>query len=111
MLEDVIGISPSPGSKLRNGLIYLTYFFLSGEWRRRLFRPGRDALNAVLQFAYYVKLRRTPPPEDFYDGLQRLAYTGVLLLGVVMVLSGLAIYKPVQFRPSTVIFGGYDGLA
>jgi thiosulfate reductase cytochrome b subunit len=92
-----------------NGLIYFTYFFLSGEWRRRLFRPRRDMSNAVRQFAYYIRLTQAPPPADFYNGLQRLAYTGVLLLGVVMVLSGLAIYKPVQFYPLTVIFGGYDG--
>ena len=94
---------------IANGLIYSTYFFISGEWRRRLFRPGRDAVNAIRQFAYYLRVSKSPPPPDFYNGLQRLAYTGVLLLGVVMVLSGLAIYKPVQFYPLTLIFGGYDG--
>jgi thiosulfate reductase cytochrome b subunit len=92
-----------------NGFVYLTYFFLSGEWRRRLFRPGRDTTNALRQFAYYLRIRRSAPAQDFYNGLQRFAYTGVLLLGVVMVLSGLAIYKPVQFYPLTLIFGGYDG--
>ncbi len=95
--------------RIANGLVYFTYFFISGEWRRRLFRPARDARNAVGQFAYYVRLRKSPPAEDFYNGLQRLAYTGVLLLGIVMVLSGLAIYKPVQFHPLTLIFDGYDG--
>jgi len=94
---------------IANGLVYLAYFFASGEWRRRLFFPGRDGRNALQQFAYYIRIRKSPPPEDFYNGLQRLAYTGVLLLGLVMVLSGLAIYKPVQFHPLTVIFGGYDG--
>jgi thiosulfate reductase cytochrome b subunit len=94
---------------IANGLVYLIYFFISGEWRRRLFRPGRDTGNAVRQFAYYIRLSKTPPAADFYNGLQRFAYTGVLLLGVVMVLSGLAIYKPVQFYPLTLIFGGYDG--
>jgi thiosulfate reductase cytochrome b subunit len=92
-----------------NGLIYLCYFFASGEWRRRLFHPRRDALNAVLQFAYYVRIRKSPPAEDFYNGLQRLSYSGVLLLGVMMVLSGLAIYKPVQFHLLTLLFRGYDG--
>jgi thiosulfate reductase cytochrome b subunit len=92
-----------------NGLIYFTYFFLSGEWRRRLFRPGRDMSNALRQFAYYIRLTKSPPHADFYNGLQRLAYTGVLLLGILMVLSGLAIYKPVQFYPLTLLFGGYDG--
>jgi thiosulfate reductase cytochrome b subunit len=92
-----------------NGLIYLAYFFGSGEWRRRLFIPGRDARNAILQFAYYVRIRRTAPLADFYNGLQRLAYNSVTLFGIVMVLSGLAIYKPVQLHFLTLLFGGYDG--
>jgi thiosulfate reductase cytochrome b subunit len=92
-----------------NGAIYLGYFFASGEWRRRMFLPWRDAGGAVLQFMYYLRLRRTPPPEDFYNGLQRLAYTSVVFFGLVMVLSGLAIYKPVQLHFLTMLFGGYDG--
>jgi len=92
-----------------NGLIYLTYFVASGEWRRRLFLPQRDTWNAIRQFAYYTRIRSTPPPTDFYNGLQRLAYTSVILFGALMVLSGLAIYKPVQLHWLTLLFGGYDG--
>jgi thiosulfate reductase cytochrome b subunit len=92
-----------------NGLIYLAYFVASGEWRRRLFQPRRDTLNAIRQFAYYTRIRSTPPPADFYNGLQRLAYTSVILFGSLMVLSGLAIYKPVQLHWLTLLFGGYDG--
>jgi thiosulfate reductase cytochrome b subunit len=92
-----------------NGLFYLTYFVLSGEWRRRMFRPWRDANGAVAQFLYYLRIRRTPPPKDFYNGLQRFAYTSVIIFGLVMVLSGLAIYKPVQLHFLTLLFGGYDG--
>ena len=92
-----------------NGLFYLGYQFASGEWRRRFFLPRRDALNALRQFAYYARLRRNPPAQDFYNGLQRLAYNFFVLFAVVMVLSGLAIYKPVQLSFLTVLFGGYDG--
>jgi thiosulfate reductase cytochrome b subunit len=91
-----------------NGLIYLTYFFASGEWRRRMFLPWRDFTGAIAQFAYYTRLRRTPPRADFYNGLQRLAYTSAIIFGIVMVLSGLAIYKPVQLHFLTALFGGYD---
>ncbi len=56
-----------------------------------------------------MRIRKSPPPEDFYNGLQRFSYTIVLLLGVMMVLSGLAIYKPVQFHFLSLLFGGYDG--
>jgi thiosulfate reductase cytochrome b subunit len=92
-----------------NGLVYVIYFVASGEWRRRLFLPRRDGRYAILQFAYYARIRSTPPPSDFYNGLQRLAYTSVIALGFIMVLSGLAIYKPVQLHWLVVLFGGYDG--
>src|SRR5437016_7756673 len=79
-----------------------------GEWRRRMFLPGRGSRNAVLMMAYYLRLRRAAPPIDFYNGLQRLAYRSVILLALVDVLSGLAIYKPVQLWWLEVLFGGYD---
>jgi thiosulfate reductase cytochrome b subunit len=91
-----------------NGAIYLVYMIASGEWRRRVFIPSRDTSNALAMFAYYLRVRKAPPPEDFYNGLQRMAYTSAILFGVVVVLSGLAIYKPVQLHWITAAFGGYD---
>jgi thiosulfate reductase cytochrome b subunit len=91
-----------------NGLIYLAYQLATGEWRRRLFLPHRDGLNATRMFAYYLRVRKDPPPEDFYNGLQRLAYTSAIVFAMVVVLSGLAIYKPVQLHLLTSLFGGYD---
>jgi thiosulfate reductase cytochrome b subunit len=91
-----------------NGVIYLLYMIASGEWRRRVFIPTRDTSNALAMFSYYLRIRKTPPPEDFYNGLQRVAYTSAILFGVVVVLSGLAIYKPLQLYWITAAFGGYD---
>jgi thiosulfate reductase cytochrome b subunit len=92
-----------------NAGIYLVYLLLRGEWRRRFFLPRRDLKNAVAMVAYYLRIHRTPPPTEFYNGLQRLAYTVAILLGLIEVLSGLAIYKPLQLHWLTSIFGGYDG--
>lgn len=91
-----------------NGAMYLTYMIASGEWRRRVFIPRRDSADALAMLAYYLRLRKAAPPVDFYNGLQRLAYTAAILFGVVVVLSGLAIYKPVQLYWITAAFGGYD---
>jgi len=91
-----------------NGIIYLIFFFASGEWHRRLFLPRRDAASAIHMFAFYIRALRTPPPTDFYNGLQRLAYTSVILFAIIEVLSGLAIYKPLQLWWLATIFGGYD---
>ena len=92
-----------------NGVVYLAYCWGSGEWYRRLFLPRRDGRAAFRQVAFYLHLIKSPPPSDFYDGLQRLAYSGVIGVAAVMVLSGLAIYEPVQLHLLTTLFGGYDG--
>src|SRR5262249_44353964 len=66
-----------------NAAIWLGYLAASGEWRRRFFWPPRDTGPALRQLAYYLRLRREPPPVDLYNGLQRMAYTTALGLGVV----------------------------
>ncbi|AKI99157.1 Thiosulfate reductase cytochrome B subunit [Archangium gephyra] len=91
-----------------NGLCYGAWLVGSGEWRRRLFLPRRDARDALHTAAYYLRLRKEAPRQEPYNGLQRFAYTGVLVLAIVEVLSGLVLYKPVQLRALTSLFGGYD---
>ncbi len=92
-----------------NGLVYLVYFAASGEWRERLFFPRRDARNAWATILHDLRLRRGPlPRHGLYNGMQRLSYTAVLVLGLLSVVSGLAIYKPVQLHALTWLMGGYD---
>jgi thiosulfate reductase cytochrome b subunit len=92
-----------------NGLLYLVYMVATGEWRRRAFFVRRDTGNAWQTMRYYLRIRRKAPDQGLYNGLQRLAYTSAIVLGVVEVLSGLAIWKPVQFSLLASLFGGYDG--
>ena len=92
-----------------NALVYLAWMAVTGEWRRRAFRPGRDGRNALQTLAWYLRLRKSPPEQELYNGLQRLAYTLAIVLGAVEVLSGLALYKPVQLSPIAALFGGYEG--
>jgi len=91
-----------------NGVVYLGYALATGEWKRRYFWPPRDAKNAVETALYYARIRRSEPPHGFYNGLQRSAYTAAVALGVLQVISGLAIYKPAQLRWLTLLLGGYD---
>ncbi len=92
-----------------NALLYLVYFAASGEWRDRLFFPRRDARHAWLTVLHDLHVRRGPlPPHGLYNGMQRLSYTGVLALGLLSVLSGLALYKPVQLGWLAWLMGGYD---
>ena len=92
-----------------NAAVYVIYLFASGEWRQRLFFPRRDARNAWGTVLHDLRIGRTAPPQDgLYNGMQRLAYTGVLAIAPLLVLSGLAIYKPVQLPRLTALLGGYD---
>ncbi|HEX9052422.1 MAG TPA: cytochrome b/b6 domain-containing protein [Anaeromyxobacter sp.] len=92
-----------------NALVYAVFLFASGEWRRRIFLPRRDARNAWHTLLHDLRLRRQPPaPVGLYNGMQRLAYTVVLAVAPLLVLSGLAMYKPVQLPRLTAAMGGYD---
>jgi thiosulfate reductase cytochrome b subunit len=92
-----------------NAVVYLVYLFASGEWRRRLFWPPRDARNAWETVLHDLRLRRTAPASvGLYNGMQRLTYTGVLATAPLLVLSGLAVLAPVQLPRLTALLGGYD---
>jgi len=89
-----------------NGVAYVAYTLISGEWRELL--PNRhtlrDAWNVLL---HDLRIRKTPLPRTKFNGAQKLAYTGVVVMGIGSVLSGLAIYRPVQLSWLTAMFGGY----
>lgn len=89
------------------GLVYLVYLAVSGEWRSLLFRP-RDVPAAWRMQLYYLRLRREHPPQGKHNALQKAAYSSIFLLGVLSVLTGFAIYKPVQLWWLTALFGGYE---
>ncbi len=92
-----------------NAIVYGAYFFGTGEWRQRIFLPRRDTRNAWETVLHDLRLRRAVPPQDgLYNGMQRLTYTGVLAAAPLLVLSGLAMYKPVQLPWLTAGMGGYD---
>jgi thiosulfate reductase cytochrome b subunit len=89
------------------GLVYLVYLMASGEWRALLFRP-RDVPAAWQMQLYYLRLRREHPPQGKHNALQKAAYSFIILLGVVSVLTGFAIYKPVQLWWLVALFGGFE---
>jgi thiosulfate reductase cytochrome b subunit len=78
----------------------------SGEWRFLLpdHRTFAEAWQVVL---HDLGLRKEPLPRRKFNGAQRLAYTGVIAMGAGSLLTGLAIYKPVQLAWLTTLLGGY----
>jgi len=89
------------------GLLYAGYLAASGEWRALWFRP-RDVPGAIAMARYYLRLRKDHPPQGKHNPLQKLAYSSIVLLGVLAVLTGLSIYKPTQFAWLTALFGGFQ---
>ena len=89
------------------GVTYLVYLGVSGEWRQILFRP-RDVPRAVEMQLYYLRLRREHPIQGKHNALQKLAYNFIVTLGALSVLTGFAIYKPIQLHWLVTLFGGYE---
>jgi len=90
-----------------NGLIYVLYTILSGEWR--FIVPERQSLKEAIQVTLVdLHLRKGLPPQKKYNGAQRIAYTSVILMGAGSLVTGLAIYKPTQTHWLTSVLGGYE---
>jgi thiosulfate reductase cytochrome b subunit len=90
-----------------NGLFYVLYTILSGEWR--LLVPNRHSFKeAWLVLLHDLHIRKTAPPQKKYNAAQRIAYTAIIFMGFGSLVTGLAIYKPVQLYWLVWLCGGYS---
>jgi thiosulfate reductase cytochrome b subunit len=89
-----------------NGIVYVTLGIVTRRFRRKLYPIRPSEVFADLKAAATFKLSHDD--LSHYNAVQKLLYTGVILAGVVIVLSVLSIWKPVQFQELTALFGGYD---
>jgi thiosulfate reductase cytochrome b subunit len=90
-----------------NGVLYAGYTILSGEWRD-LLPNGRSFSEAIQVVRSDLGLSATKLPPRPFNGAQQIAYTSVILMGAGSLITGLAIYKPVQFAWLTGLLGGYE---
>jgi Ni/Fe-hydrogenase b-type cytochrome subunit len=89
-----------------NGFAYLSFIYLHGEWRDLAPRRG-DLRDTWQMVRFYLYLRRDHPHQGKHNALQKGAYFTLPILGILAVLTGIAIWKPVQLAPLTGLFGGY----
>ena len=89
-----------------NGVVYVTLGIATGRFRAKLF-PIRPR-EVVHDFTAALRGRLSYHDLTVYNAVQKLLYVGVICAGVVLVLSGLSIWKPVQFQEITALFGGYE---
>jgi thiosulfate reductase cytochrome b subunit len=90
-----------------NGIVYVTYGIVSGHFRRKLLPiTPRAVMRDVLE-----ALRGKLAHDDLsmYNAAQRAAYLAIILCAVALVLSGMAIWKPVQMQELASLMGGYEG--
>lgn len=90
-----------------NGVVYLAYGILSGHFRRKLLPLSPAAAVGDVLLAFKGKLSHAD--LSIYNAAQRAAYAGAIVILVALVISGLAIWKPVQFQELAALMGGYEG--
>jgi thiosulfate reductase cytochrome b subunit len=89
-----------------NGIVYVTLGIFTGRFRRKLLPIYPSEVIADAKAALTFKLAHDD--LSHYNAVQKVLYAGIILTGVVIVASGLSIWKPVQFQEITSFFGGYD---
>jgi thiosulfate reductase cytochrome b subunit len=90
-----------------NGLLYLGYGIFSGHLRRKLL-PLRVSA-AFHDIGNALRGRLAHDDLAVYNAAQRAAYLGVIAIITLLVLSGLVIWKPVQFHTLGMLMGDYEG--
>ncbi|WP_080901275.1 cytochrome b/b6 domain-containing protein [Rhodopseudomonas palustris] len=89
-----------------NGLIYLALGLITGRFRRKLLPITPSGVLTDTRLALTGRLSHADLSK--YNYVQKLLYAGIIAVGILVVLSGLSIWKPVQFQWLTAVFGGYD---
>jgi thiosulfate reductase cytochrome b subunit len=89
-----------------NGLVYLVAGLATGRFRRKLLPITPAGVLGDARAAFTGKLSHADLTR--YNNVQKLLYAGIIVVGILIVLSGLSIWKPVQFQYLTALFGGYD---
>jgi thiosulfate reductase cytochrome b subunit len=90
-----------------NGLLYVLYTGFSGEWRY-LIPDKKSWKEAWLVVLHDLGIRKQAPPQLKYNAAQRISYTIIIIMGFGSMISGFAIYKPVQLQWVTMLCGGYE---
>jgi len=90
-----------------NGLLYIGYGLASGRFRRKFLPLSLAGLAGDFRAALRGQLAHADLSR--YNAVQKFSYVGVLALLVLVVLSGVAIWKPVQFGNLTALMGGFHG--
>ncbi len=89
-----------------NGLCYLAYGTITGRFWRKLFPVSpREVLTTV---GDALRFHLSHDDLTHYNAVQKILYLGVMLIGVLIVISGLALWKPMQFSELAALFYNFQ---
>ncbi len=89
-----------------NGVAYLAYGLVTGRFRRRLFPIRvRDVVETVRET---LRFHLAHDDLTMYNAVQKILYLVAIAAGVLQVVTGLLIWKPVQFAPLLALVGGFQ---
>lgn len=88
------------------GLIYVGFIYLHGEWRDLVPRRG-DLRDAWQMIRFYAYRRKDHPKHGKHNVLQKVTYFTMPMVAAMIVVSGIAIWKPVSLGWLTSLLGGY----
>jgi len=89
-----------------NGLVYLTYGIATGRFRQKLFPLSAREILATVGDA--LRFRLAHDDLTHYNAVQKLLYLGIMAIGILIVISGLALWKPVQFSELAALFYNFQ---
>jgi thiosulfate reductase cytochrome b subunit len=89
-----------------NGIAYLTYGIVTGRFRQKLLPITLSELLATVNDALHFHL--THDDLTVYNAVQKILYLGVILVGILIVITGLCLWKPVQFSELASLFYSFQ---
>jgi len=91
-----------------NSIAYLSYGIVTGRFRLKLFPISPREVFVTIGEA--LRFRLSHDDLTHYNAVQKVLYLGVMLVGVLIVISGLALWKPVQFSELANLFGSFQNI-
>jgi thiosulfate reductase cytochrome b subunit len=91
-----------------NGIAYLAYGIVTGRFRQKLFPISVREVLVTVGEALRFRLRHDDLTH--YNAVQKVLYLGVMLVGILIVISGLSLWKPVQFSELASLFGSFQNI-
>ena len=91
-----------------NGLAYLVYGLLTGRFRERLLPIRLSEVARTLRDTAHLRMEHGDLTA--YNAVQKLLYIGVIGAAISQIVTGLLIWKPVQFSDGVARLGGFQAV-